>query len=197
MRLLRTEFLVKRGEFINSPAFELVFETIHNAIDSVKWPDSSPRFSIFPGKNANGVKPIKELCMSYLKGKNWELEKYMDLGSRISPGPVDAVLNIETFGSFAFEWETGNISSSHRALNKMFLGLITKTLIGGVLVVPSRNLYYHLTDRIGNYAEIEPYFPIWRRSDLEGVLAVMEVEYDDISESVPRIGKGTDGRALR
>jgi hypothetical protein len=45
------------------------------------------------------------------------------LGSRISPGPIDAVLT-EKQGDFAFEWETGNISSSHRALNKIALGLI-------------------------------------------------------------------------
>ena len=197
MKLLRTEFLIRNGPFVESPAYSLVFDTIYKAIDSVKWPDSSTKFTIFPGKNANGVKPIKELCVSYLNAHDWELEKNMDLGSRVSPGPVDAVLSIDNYGDFAFEWETGNISSSHRALNKMALGLITKTLIGGVLVVPSRNLYYHLTDRIGNFAEIEPYFPIWKNLNLEGVLAVIEVEYDDISESVPKIYKGTDGRALK
>jgi Restriction endonuclease BamHI len=196
MKTLRTEFLIKKGNFVDSPAYELIFSTIYKAIDSVKWPDGADTFTIFPGKNANGVKPIKERCVSYLKNRDWELEKKMDLGSRISPGPVDAVLSVEQYGDFAFEWETGNISSSHRALNKMALGLITKSLIGGVLVVPSRDLYFHLTDRIGNFAEIEPYFPIWKSLPVEGVLAVIEVEYDSISESVPQIYKGTDGRAL-
>lgn len=196
MKTLRTEFLIKKGPFIDSSEYELVFKTIYKAIDSVKWPDDSRKFTIHFGKNANGVKPIKQRCVSYLKQQDWELEKDMDLGSRIAPGPVDAVLSIEKFGDFAFEWETGNISSSHRALNKMALGLITKALIGGVLVVPSRNLYYHLTDRIGNFSEIEPYFPIWKSLNVEGLLAVIEVEYDDVSESVPIIYKGTDGRAL-
>jgi len=196
MKLLRTEFLIKSGNFIDSPAYKIIFDTIYKAIDNVKWPDNSTQFTIHPGKNANGVKPIKQRCVSYLKENNWELEKNMNLGSRISPGPVDAVLNVDGFGDFAFEWETGNISSSHRALNKMALGLITKSLIGGVLVVPSRDLYFHLTDRIGNFAEIEPYFPVWKNLNVEGLLAVIEVEYDSISESAPIIYKGTDGRAL-
>lgn len=196
MKLIRTEFLIQKGKFINSPAYNLIFRTIYKAIDSVKWPDDSTVFTIHPGKNANGVKPIKQRCVSYLQNNNWELEKNMHLGSRIAPGPIDAVLEVEGFGDFAFEWETGNISSSHRALNKMALGLISKVLIGGVLVVPSRDLYYHLTDRIGNFSEIEPYFPIWKSLNVEGVLAVIEVEYDMISESAPIIYKGTDGRAL-
>jgi len=197
MKLLRTEFLIKKGPFIDTPEYNKIFSTISKAIDSVKWPAASNIFTIFPGKNANGVKPIKDQCVSFLKIKGWELEKNMNLGARIAPGPVDAVLNTKNYGEFAFEWETGNISSSHRALNKMALGLINKVLIGGVLVVPSRDLYYHLTDRVGNYAEIQPYFPVWKKLKLEGVLAVVEVEYDDISKSVPKITKGTDGRALR
>jgi hypothetical protein len=170
---------------------------IYNAIDSVKWPDDSSTFIINPGKNSNGVKPIKERCVSFLKQNGWELEKPMNLGSRISPGPIDAVLNISNYGYFAFEWETGNISSSHRALNKMALGLISKTLAGGILAIPSRELYYHLTDRIGNFAELEPYFPIWKSLNIDGVLAVIEVEHDSLSDSVSKILKGTDGRALQ
>ena len=196
MKVLRTEYLVKTGKFIDTPVCKSIFSTIEKAIDSIKWPEGSDIFTIYPGKNANGVKPIKKQCVSYLKEKNWELEKKMSLGSRLAPGPVDAVLSVEGYGDFAFEWETGNISSSHRALNKMALGLITGVLIGGILVVPSRSLYFHLTDRIGNFSELEPYFPIWKSLPVKGVLAVIEVEHDNISESVPQINKGTDGRAL-
>lgn len=58
-------------------------------------------------------------------------------------------------------------------------------------------MYYWLTDRIGNFREIEPYFPIWRDVTVdERVLAVIEVEHDGTSQDVPRILKGTDGRAL-
>jgi hypothetical protein len=98
---------------------------------------------------------------------------------------------------FAFEWETGNISSSHRALNKIAMGLLEKRLVGGALVLPSRELYKYLTDRIGNFAEIEPYFPLWRSLPVEeGVLIVVEIEHDGVSESIRKIKKGTDGRAL-
>jgi hypothetical protein len=197
MKILRTEYLIKSGGFSRSKLYTSILKIIYEAIDSVKWPEQSNIFTINPGKNSNGVKPIKEYCVKYLEKNGWKLEKPMDLGSYISPGPIDAVLSIKKYGDFAFEWETGNISSSHRALNKMALGLITKTLIGGILVIPSRNLYYHLTDRIGNFAEIEPYFPIWKNLKFNGVLAVIEIEYDEVSESVPKIHKGTDGRALK
>jgi hypothetical protein len=99
---------------------------------------------------------------------------------------------------FAIEWETGNISSSHRALNKMAVGLLDGMLVGGILILPSRDMYRYLTDRIGNYAEIEPYFPVWKNLQIqEGVLAVIEIEHDALSVDVPPIRKGTDGRALR
>lgn len=98
---------------------------------------------------------------------------------------------------FVLEWETGNISSSHRAINKMCLGLLDGTLIGGVLVVPTRAMYKYLTDRVGNFTELEPYFRFWRRCPVkEGLLAVIAIEHDGVSRDVQRIPKGTDGRAL-
>jgi len=197
MKILQIEYLIRQGKFSESSTYKSLLETVFKAIESVKWPPENSSFVINPGKNTNGVKPIKDLCVNYLEQNGWELEKPMYLGSRISPGPIDAVIRLENFGEFAFEWETGNISSSHRALNKMALGLLTKTLIGGILVIPSRNLYYHLTDRIGNFAEIEPYFLMWKNINTDGILAVIEIEHDSISGTVPKIPKGTDGRALR
>jgi len=197
MKILRTEYLIKRGKFSESRAYKKILKTIYNSIDSVKWPDGGSTFIINPGKNSNGVKPIKERCVSFLEQNGWELEKPMELGSRKLPGPIDAVINISNHGDFAFEWETGNISSSHRSLNKIAWGLISKTLVGGILVIPSRELYYHLTDRVGNYAELEPYFSVWKNINADGILAVIEVEHDSLSDSVPKIAKGTDGRALR
>jgi hypothetical protein len=99
---------------------------------------------------------------------------------------------------FCLEWETGNISSSHRSLNKMALGIMKKILIGGVLILPTREMYQYLTDRIGNFREISPYFPLWRSLNLEeGLLLVIAIEHDAVSSQVPRIKKGTDGRALQ
>jgi hypothetical protein len=63
--------------------------------------------------------------------------------------------------------------------------------------LPSRKLYPYLTDRIGNYEELEPYFDVWRSVNInEGFLAIFVVEHDTVDSSVPQITKGTDGRAL-
>ncbi|WP_197484920.1 hypothetical protein [Methylomonas koyamae] len=97
---------------------------------------------------------------------------------------------------FALEWETGNISSSHRALNKMVLGILKGALIGGILILPSRNMYKYLTDRIGNFQEILPYFPTWKNMEISnGYLAIIEIEHDFKDTNAPLIPKGTDGWA--
>ena len=93
MKILRTEYLIKKGRFSKSNAYNDTLKTIYDAIDSVKWPDGSSAFIINPGKQSNGVKPIKERCVSFLRQNGWELEKPMNLGSRVLPGPIDAILN--------------------------------------------------------------------------------------------------------
>ncbi len=197
MKLLKIEYLINRGSFAESAIFQQLLKEIKIAIAAVKNPKGSQEFSIFPVKQANGVVPIKESCMLTLEKAGWNLEARMRLGSRLVPGPVDAVKSVGENKYFAVEWETGNISSSHRALNKMALGMLDGTLLGGILILPSRDLYFYLTDRIGNFAEIEPYFPIWKNICCgDGVLAVIEIEHDKASLDVPKIPKGTDGRAL-
>ena len=99
---------------------------------------------------------------------------------------------------FLVEWETGNISSSHRSLNKAGVGLLEDKIAGAVVIVPSFRLAPFLTDRIGNIRELRSYFPLWSNLDVaSGYLAVFCIEHDDESTSVDRIPKGTDGRALR
>jgi len=120
----------------------------------------------------------------------------LDIATVRRLGKLDAVLDTP-YGKAGVEWETGNISSSHRALNKMALGLKKKVLIAGILVVPSRELYQYLTDRVGNFAELEPYLELWQSIPCEsGVLEIVVIEHDAVSTNVPRIPKGTDGRAL-
>ncbi len=80
----------------------------------------------------------------------------MELAARKKPGPVDVVKQFSDGRYFAIEWETGNISSSHRALNKMTIGLAQGILDYGILILPSREMYQWLTDRVGNFEEIEP-----------------------------------------
>ena len=94
------------------------------------------------------------------------------------------------------EWETGNISSSHRALNKMAIGLMKHQLVGATLVIPSRKLYKWLTDRIGNFQELVPYLNLWKGIPCDnGILEIVVIEHDAESFDVPRIPKGTDGRS--
>lgn len=145
----------------------------------------------------NGVTPIKNSLMNYLESEGWKLEEPLDLATRNRPGKLDAVL-YTSCGPVAVEWETGNISSSHRALNKMALGLLKGILAGGTLVVPSRDMYQYLTDRVGNFPELVPYLDLWKAIPCrEGVLEIVVIEHDAVSPDVPRIPKGTSGRALQ
>lgn len=135
--------------------------------------------------------------MVHLKSLGWALETPVDIATLKKPGPMDATYPVGN-RLFCVEWETGNISSSHRAINKMALGILKKVLIGGALILPTRAMYKYLTDRVGNFPELEPYFPLWHAIKVEeGLLEVIAIEHDAVSQSVPRIPKGTDGRALQ
>lgn len=127
----------------------------------------------------------------------WEDEKSID--PFIKKRRIDSSIKLGDGTYYAVEWETGNISSSHRALNRIILGMMEGHLRGGFLVLPSRSMYYYLTDRIGNYQELEPYFKVWRelnKSIPNGTLQIIEIEHDGVSKDIPPIKKGTDGRAL-
>lgn len=116
---------------------------------------------------------------------------------RTNPYRLDACRPAGATTLIGLEWETGNISSSHRSVNRLLRGLSDGVLLGGILIVPSRSLYHYLTDRVGNIDELRPYIPLWRRYPLSrGVLAFVIVEHDGTDPAVPRIPKGTDGRAL-
>lgn len=100
----------------------------------------------------------------------------------------------------AIEWETGNISSSHRSMNKLAIALTNGVVEVGVLILPSRNLYEHLTDRIGNIGELSGYLSMWEglKSVVErGLLAITVVEHDELSSdpALPYLTVGSDGRA--
>lgn len=100
----------------------------------------------------------------------------------------------------AIEWETGNISSSHRSVNKLAIALSAGTIQAGVLIVPSRACYEHLTDRIGNISELSGYLELWEAAKAgvkRGLLAISVVEQDELTtdERVPYLPVGDDGRA--
>lgn len=202
MKIVHIETLIEAGAFPTSPEFGRLRSQVLDAVRQVQWPPNSGAFTLYdePGKErgaGNGVKPIKTACMRHLEERGWLLEPPLDVATVSRPGPMDAAAKVGN-RHFCVEWETGNISSSHRALNKIALGIIKGVLVGGMLIVPTREMYRYLTDRVGNFKELEPYFPLWRALKVdEGFLAVVAIEHDSVSKDVPRIPKGTDGRALQ
>lgn len=202
MKIVRTEVLIDAGGFGNSTEWRHRYDEICESIRAIEWPPGSGSFTLYnqSGKKrgeGSGVTPIKKACMSHLQQYGWKLETRIDVATAKRPGPVDASYRVGN-KLLCVEWETGNISSSHRALNKMCLGILKGILVGGVLILPTRKMYGYLTDRVGNLSEIEPYFPFWQHFQVpEGILAVMAIEHDAVSLDVPRIPKGTDGRALQ
>ncbi|MFH1147523.1 MAG: hypothetical protein V1736_07430 [Pseudomonadota bacterium] len=202
MKIVRIERLIDAGGFSASKEWRTIEGHVVQAIKNIQWPPDSGSFTLHDqsGKargEGNGVKPIKDACMLHLGSLGWGLETQIDIATLKRPGPMDATYPVGN-QLFCVEWETGNISSSHRAVNKMALGILKKLLIGGILILPTRNMYRYLTDRVGNFPELEPYFPLWRALQVKnGLLAVIAIEHDAVSKSVPRIPKGTDGRALQ
>lgn len=116
-------------------------------------------------------------------------------------GGFDFLTTAEDQLRVAIEWETGNISSSHRSMNKLTLALKNGVISAGVLIVPSRKLYLHLTDRVGNISELSGYIELWQslgNTVKKGLLAITVVEYDKLvtdDDSFPYLKSTNAGRA--
>ncbi|MGA8734129.1 MAG: hypothetical protein WB558_09415 [Terriglobales bacterium] len=177
----------------------------------------------------NGVKPLRSMFRTIMESHKWRCEHPLSLAPYFEtirkdadapkilkyPAMEQALGLNENVGEFDFwdstksgfrtiiEWETGNISSSHRSLNKMCLALMGNVADAAALVVPSWYLYPHLTDRIGNIRELQPYFYLWSQMNKlvkRGLLAVIEVEQDELFNSADErefLLLGTDGRSRR
>ncbi|MGA2482538.1 MAG: restriction endonuclease [Candidatus Acidiferrales bacterium] len=198
MKIVETVDVVSAGSFPRGKHWEKAYKDVRAAVEGTDWPHGSGRFSIRPEKHGNGVVPIKTPCLSKLNSLGWEIEALPELEEHVlTPGDLDALLKTDQ-GPVGFEWETGNISSSHRALNRLLLALYRGNIRGGFLVVPSAKLYQYLTDRIGNITELRPYLPLWRALPVEnGILRIIVVEHDAEDKRAKRIPKGTSGRARR
>ena len=144
------------------------------------------------------MKPIRNAFVQALRAfDGWTEEAKCNFSTEFNPGDIDG-MKVTRSGLVAVEWETGNVSSCHRSVNKMLLLLNKKWIRAGILIVPTRDLYRFLTDRISNFDELRPYFDLWRAVPVtDGVLEVIAVEHDATSMTVPRIPKGTDGRAAQ
>lgn len=208
MKLVTITALIDAGGFTRTPAWQRVLNDVKAAIDLVRWPPGASSFTIYAesGKKrgkGNGVKPIKTGFVLKLVELGWKPEqrysKAEKAAATVLPGAFDAWLDLsgQRLAPFVVEWETGNISSSHRALNKMAMALQAGEISGGILVLPTRALAKFLTDRVGNYEELVAYFPYWSGLSVRlGYLGILAIEHDATSLEVERIKKGTDGRAL-
>jgi len=197
MKIVETHDVVRAGAFPRSAAWRKACKQVAMAVKEVDWPHGSGKFTIYDEQHGSGVKPIKDPCIQKLVDLGWQTEGLPpDKQYAVTTGDLDALIKTSA-GYIGFEWETGNISSSHRALNKLVLALMRKDLVGGLLVVPSDEMKFYLTDRIGNIGELKAYFPLWSAVPVKnGALRIVVVEHDDVSNGVPPIPKGTDGRAL-
>lgn len=117
MKILQTKYLIRKGPFSDSPAMKQILGEIETAIYAIRWPPGAGNFTLYSEKKKNGVVPVKKEFQISLQANGWQLEKRVHLASRDKPGKVDAIKELSDGRIFALEWETGNISSSHRALN--------------------------------------------------------------------------------
>jgi hypothetical protein len=199
MKIVEIIDVIESSAVINSNLWKKGWNDIEDSIHAIDWPHGSGTFSLNPeGKHSNGVKPIKEPAINLLKDRGWKVESLPSDLSGVRMGNLDAIYSESGKANIGFEWETGNISSSHRAVNKMLHALLKGGLIAGVLVVPSQAMRQYITDRVGNITELREYFYVWSQVSIrQGLLRVVAVEYDRLDRNVPFIPKGTDGRAKK
>lgn len=212
MRVAVDQDIIRAGSFPNTATWRRARDEVREAILAADWPFGSGKFSLNPepGLNRkgqpdlhpNGVLPIKEPMIGYLTELGWETEALPQLpvgqGGKdvLTTGDLDALL-LDRGRYVGFEWETGNVSSTHRAVNKLLDGITRGSLQGGILVLPVRETQRYLTDRVGNFEEIAPYFELWSRYPVpDGALQIYGVAHDELDPTVPHIPKGRDGMAL-
>lgn len=198
MKHLREKILISNGDFINSDEFKRLYNHIIESIKIIDYPYGSGSFTLYDGKESNGVTPIKNAFIHKLDLFGWSNEKKADIA--VKSRRFDSSIKLSNGSFFAVEWETGNISSSHRSLNRIFLGMECGLLSGGVLVIPSRKMYKYLTGRVGSYQELESFFRVWEllgKEIKDGVLMVIEIEHDAVSKDVLPIKKMNSGNSKK
>ncbi len=197
MKIVHIETLLSCGAYSQSTHWLETRAMVHSAVRKCDWPPGAGTFSINPEREANGVVPIKKEFIEELRRTGWTIEGKAknQLGQEV--GDFDAV-KVGPAGPIVAEWETGNISSSHRSMNKLTLLVLDSVIAAGILIVPSRKLYSYLTDRIGNFRELEPYLKLWKSVPCEtGILEIIVIEQDVEDPDVPKIPKGSDGRSRK
>lgn len=228
MKWLRTLILFDIGNISQSDDWRIVHESYIRAIGAIDHPRGSGALTLREKERLangqwarNGVNYLRSYFLEIMRDREgWRTEGDVDLSrNRRQPqltlypsmelhvepitsdfGGFDFVTTASRGARVAIEWETGNISSSHRSMNKLAIALRNGIVEVGVLILPSRMLYGHLTDRIGNISELSGYLEMWeslKYSVDRGLLAISVVEHDNLTRdpSFPFLGMGNDGRA--
>ena len=179
------ESLLRRSPLARK-AFEEIEKSINNMIGEINISE----------KHCNGVAYIKEGCYQTLEEQfEWYREKplisFSDKG-----GPIDVYKEFfidNVFLLAGLEFETGNISSAHRSMNKLAIGLKCEELNLAFLIMPVHELSYYLTDRVSNYEELAPYFSLV--DEYPFIFLGFNAECYDVS--FPLLPKGRDGMSHR
>jgi hypothetical protein len=208
MEITAKKDIITAGSFPRSALWRRAVSDVEEAIVSADWPIGTGKFLLNPtprvdrkgksDKHPNGVLPIKLPILGRLAERGWVMETLppMQPGELLTTGDLDALLTVRN-RFVAFEWETGNVSSSHRAISKLLDAMCRGTISGGVLAVADREMRRYLTERIGSFEELSPYFRFWARYPVpNGVLRIYGVRHDGLDDSVPHIPKRESGRAM-
>ena len=229
MKWLRTLILFDQGNVVSSSDWKAIHDSYVRSIRSIDHPKGSGKLRLRRKSKItksqwrrNGVSYLRARFLDHMRGaEGWQCESDVDLSRNREQPSIKLYPTLESyrepitsdFGGFDFrttgpdgtkvaiEWETGNISSSHRSMNKLAIALSGGIVHVGVLIVPSRQLYEHLTDRIGNIGELSGYLSMWeslKSSVKKGLLAITVVEHDELTDDseFPYLTMGNDGRAV-
>lgn len=231
MKLLTTILLFDCGGIAESTGWIELHSAYARAIKGIQFPENSGRLLLRQKSrkagstqwNRNGVAYLRnQFLKNMVDIEGWQSESQFELDTlqeepalRVFPSMDPYSEKVRSrFGNFDFmtraenglraviEWETGNISSSHRSMNKLAIALRAGKIDAGVLVLPSRAMYAHMTDRIGNIDELSPYLSLWSEMAPTidyGLLAVAVVEHDGLTDNTdhPYLPVGNDGRSRR
>lgn len=191
MKWCRTILVVNNGGAAESEDWRTLHDSYTRAIKSIDHPAGTKSLTLRKkyreqksgAEKRNGVKYLRERFLQHMTNdEHWTAEAQGEIEIAQMPAVLKSYPDMQShteevqsmFGGFDFltrtkggfraaiEWETGNVSSSHRSLNKLVIALNASVINAGVLILPSRDLYEHLTDRVGNIQEVSPYLCLWQ-----------------------------------
>lgn len=201
---------MKITKFYISPVAQQLIQSNSLAKQAYNEVEQSILRNVIPGHDSfllndtsihcNGVAPVKEECYRILEEEYlWYREKPLSYfhDDAQKGGPIDVYKEFygDRYGILrvGLEFETGNISSAHRSMNKLCVGCRKDEIDLAMLMMPIKKMSYYLTDRVSNYEELEPYFNLL--DDYPFVVFGFDAEV--YSKDAPYLAKGKDGMSPR